>query len=274
MNINILESNDKKIYLFIAASLAIHLLIFAGIAAINTFSLGKTPKYTEITVVGIKTQSKYVPETMAKKNFRFTPGGYISRNIPLKKVPRAKGPKLPSFTSSFNAKFEDTVKSAISEKNKQIGVRQEKNIRPSKSRVFTPELKNDMALMDRFTKRKAKVPAPAESVGNSSNNKITSNIIWLTGTRLNRRLLYKPALSYPAEALKKVAVGSVKLKFKVTPDGKVIDVVPILKSDQVLTNYAIYALRMYKFEPLPDNITQITQEGKILFDFRLTGTSE
>jgi TonB family protein len=62
---------------------------------------------------------------------------------------------------------------------------------------------------------------------------------------------------------------AVYLQFSVLPDGSVTSVIPLRKSDELLEREAVAALRTWRFEPLPEQIEQKTQTGKITFNFKL-----
>jgi TonB family protein len=91
-----------------------------------------------------------------------------------------------------------------------------------------------------------------------------SSIDW--GGTGSRRLLSGHLPKYPEGTTKEMAVA---LQFSVLPDGSVTSVIPLRKSDELLEREAVAALRTWRFEPLPEQIEQKTQVGKITFNFKL-----
>jgi TonB family protein len=82
----------------------------------------------------------------------------------------------------------------------------------------------------------------------------------------SRRLLSGRLPKYPEGTTKEMPVS---LQFTVLPDGSVVGVIPLLRSDELLENAAITALRTWRFDPLPQEIEQKSQIGKITFLFKL-----
>jgi TonB family protein len=86
------------------------------------------------------------------------------------------------------------------------------------------------------------------------------------GGKGSRRLLSGRLPRYPDGTNKEMPV---KLEFTVLPDGTVSNVVPVLKSDELLERAAITALQTWRFDPLPLQMDQKLQVGKITFKFVL-----
>lgn len=82
----------------------------------------------------------------------------------------------------------------------------------------------------------------------------------------SRRLLSGKLPSYPEGTDKEMAVT---LQFTVLPDGLVYNIIPIRKTDELLEGAAISALRTWRFDPLPLQMEQLSQVGKVTFNFRL-----
>lgn len=263
--------SNKNILFAILIAFVFHIILFFSINYFYKQRMVKLPSFTEITIIGIKTKSKFVPETITKRSYRFTAQGIISRNIPEKKIHKLKSEiKIPSFARTYQPKFSPRNIKSVGHKmnlfhSKRIVY---KHLTPSK--IFTPQFTQPMKFIDRFQKKMTGTIGKKISVGTKTGKNISSNIIWLTGDKLNRRLLYKPPVSYPKSALRKSITGNVKLQFKVNPSGSVFDIVPLIKSNSILTNYAMFSLREYKFEPLPTSVGNVIQEGSILFVFQLT----
>lgn len=82
----------------------------------------------------------------------------------------------------------------------------------------------------------------------------------------SRRLLSGRIPHYPEGTDKEMPVV---LQFTVLPDGSVLSIIPLKKSDEILENEAISALRTWRFDPLPPQFEQKPQVGKITFIFKL-----
>ncbi|MBI5022484.1 MAG: energy transducer TonB [Ignavibacteriales bacterium] len=82
----------------------------------------------------------------------------------------------------------------------------------------------------------------------------------------SRRLLSGRLPKYPSGTDKEMPV---RLEFSVLSDGTVSNVVPVMKSDELLERAAIAALQTWRFDPLPSQIEQKVQVGKITFKFVL-----
>lgn len=91
-----------------------------------------------------------------------------------------------------------------------------------------------------------------------------SSIDW--GGTGDRRLLSGSLPSYPEGTNKELTVF---LQFTVLPDGSVSTVIPLKKSDELLERAAITALKSWRFDPLPSQVVQKPQVGKISFKFKL-----
>lgn len=71
---------------------------------------------------------------------------------------------------------------------------------------------------------------------------------------------------YPSGVAKEI---DVKLRFSILPDGSVARITILQKVDSRLEQVATDALRLWRFEPLPNNSEQVTQIATISFPFRL-----
>lgn len=91
-----------------------------------------------------------------------------------------------------------------------------------------------------------------------------SSIDW--GGTGERRLLSGSIPQYPEGTNKEM---SVYLQFTVLPDGSVSSIIPLRKSDELLERASINALRTWRFDPLPPQVEQKGQIGKITFNFKL-----
>lgn len=82
----------------------------------------------------------------------------------------------------------------------------------------------------------------------------------------SRRLLSGRLPQYPEGTDKQMAVT---LQFTVLPDGSVDAIIPTRKTDELLEGSAIAALRTWRFDPIPPQIEQKSQIGKVTFNFKL-----
>ncbi len=80
-----------------------------------------------------------------------------------------------------------------------------------------------------------------------------------------RRLLSGLIPKYPDGTDKEMPVA---LQFTVLPDGSVDAIVPVRKSDQLLENAAVKALRTWRFDPLPTELGARNQSGRVIFNFK------
>ena len=71
---------------------------------------------------------------------------------------------------------------------------------------------------------------------------------------------------YPEGVYKDI---DVKLRFSILPDGSVGNILVLKKADSRLEQVAIYALRLWRFEPLQGKQQQTAQSVVITFPFRL-----
>ena len=82
----------------------------------------------------------------------------------------------------------------------------------------------------------------------------------------SRKLLSGRMPRYPEGADKEMPV---LLQFTVLPDGSVMGIIPLRRSDELLEREAISALRTWRFDPLPQQFEQTPQVGKVTFNFVL-----
>lgn len=71
---------------------------------------------------------------------------------------------------------------------------------------------------------------------------------------------------YPEGVQKEI---DIKLRFLIKPDGTVGSVTLLTKADTKLEQAAINSLWKWRFEPLPQNATQVNQPAVIVFPYRL-----
>jgi len=82
----------------------------------------------------------------------------------------------------------------------------------------------------------------------------------------SRRLLSGRLPRYPEGTDKQMLVT---LQFSVLPDGSVDAIIPTRKTDELLEGAAIAALQTWRFDPLPIQVDQKSQSGKVTFNFKL-----
>ena len=88
------------------------------------------------------------------------------------------------------------------------------------------------------------------------------------GGKGSRRLLSGRLPTYPEGTDKQMAVT---LQFTVLADGSVDAIIPTRKTDELLENASIDALRTWRFDPLPDQVDPKSQSGRVTFNFKLEG---
>ncbi|TAK60366.1 MAG: TonB family protein [Bacteroidetes bacterium] len=86
------------------------------------------------------------------------------------------------------------------------------------------------------------------------------------GGATSRKLLSGEIPVYPEGTNKELPV---LMQFSVLPDGSVMNVIPVKKSDELLEREAMRALKTWRFDPLPVQYDQKTQVGKVTFVFKL-----
>lgn len=82
----------------------------------------------------------------------------------------------------------------------------------------------------------------------------------------SRRLLSGRLPTYPEGTDAQMAV---LLQFTVLANGTVEAIIPLRKSNELLEKAAISALRTWRFDPLPAQLEQKSQTGRITFNFKL-----
>lgn len=85
------------------------------------------------------------------------------------------------------------------------------------------------------------------------------------GGRGSRRILSKVLPAYPDGVQKEAPVT---LRFIILPDGTIGSIVPVTKADSRLESASVSALKLWRFEKLPEGET-VNQTAQIVFNFRL-----
>jgi len=80
-----------------------------------------------------------------------------------------------------------------------------------------------------------------------------------------RRLLSGRIPRYPEGTDRQMLIV---LKFSVLPDGSVSSIVPLRRYDELLERAAVSALQTWRFDPLPPQVRQMTQNGQASFNFK------
>ncbi len=115
--------------------------------------------------------------------------------------------------------------------------------------------------------RRGSGPGSGGGAGGGSGGGIGSHtgysIDW--GGTGGRRLLSGMIPKYPEGTDKEMVVT---LQFNVLPDGSVEGILPLRKTDQILESAAVKALRTWRFEPLPQELGDRSQSGKVSFNFK------
>lgn len=81
-----------------------------------------------------------------------------------------------------------------------------------------------------------------------------------------RKIYYYYVPGYPDGVIKEI---DVKLKFRIEPDGSVSNIIVLRKADALLERVAVEALKLWRFEPLPQKSKPNPQTAIITFPFRL-----
>ncbi len=88
----------------------------------------------------------------------------------------------------------------------------------------------------------------------------------IEGKAAERIILEKVLPEYPEGYARE---GTVKIRFTILPNGRVGEVIPILKTDAVLEQNAMAVLAKWRFNPLPREAPQDTVVGIITFRYKL-----
>ena len=88
----------------------------------------------------------------------------------------------------------------------------------------------------------------------------------IEGKAAERKILSKVLPAYPKGYGKE---GTIKIRFIILPSGMVSEMIPVLKTDAVLEQNAMDALKKWRFNPVPRTATQEPVEGIITFRYKL-----
>ncbi len=115
--------------------------------------------------------------------------------------------------------------------------------------------------LEEVTVGEEKKGTPTETPGAREGPQFT-----IEGPLAGRAAISRVIPKYPPGHQKEVVV---KAKLVVLPNGLVSEVVPLQKGDPLLEELTVKALSQWKFNPLPPDLPQLPQEGKITFIYRL-----
>lgn len=105
--------------------------------------------------------------------------------------------------------------------------------------------------------------------GGKGISEFTGGKLGIGGPAATRGILYFEYPTYPEWAEKKGIESRVKLKFWVSPDGYVDEVIVEQRGYLQLDNLAVQALKKWRFEPLSGSARQARQWGTIEIIFKL-----
>jgi len=88
----------------------------------------------------------------------------------------------------------------------------------------------------------------------------------IEGKAAERKIVNQALPPYPEGYSKE---GTIKIRFSILPNGMVGETIPILKTDAVLEQNAMDALKKWRFNPIPQSAPQETVEGIITFRYKL-----
>ena len=122
---------------------------------------------------------------------------------------------------------------------------------------------------DRVTAGTSKIPqsskelAPSQDIGGPT----TIEPFFIEGDVAQRKIEKKIIPKYPAGLQKE---ATVKIRFTVLPDGRVGEMIPLLKGgDATLEQTTMNALRQWRFNPLSPSAPQVRVQGIITFNYLL-----
>ena len=88
----------------------------------------------------------------------------------------------------------------------------------------------------------------------------------IQGKAAQRKILVKIIPQYP-ENIQQEAI--VKIRFSVLPNGLIGDMIPIIKGNDFLERITLEAFKQWRFNPLPQNVPQLPEQGTITFKYLL-----
>lgn len=243
---------DHKRIRFIAASTSVflHLFVIIGLLFYQNYQSSEVNKSEDIQLGGSGGGGGEGAEDDA---IQFGPQGAASQN--------GQQPDIPGhqFTLLRIHVYNDLEKAI------PVPKKEEPKIATKNKKKSKPILAENMPT--RWLRR-GTGPGSGGGAGGGSGGGIGAgqgySIDW--GGKGSRRLLSGRLPRYPEGTNKEMPV---RLEFTVLPDGTVSNVVPVMKSDELLERAAISALQTWRFDPLPIQIEQKLQVGKITFKFIL-----
>lgn len=88
----------------------------------------------------------------------------------------------------------------------------------------------------------------------------------IEGPAAGRTIVSKVLPKYPPGHQKEIVV---RVRLTVLPNGLVGELIPLQKGDPTLEELTVKALSQWRFSPLPPDLPQLPQEGRITFIYRL-----
>ncbi|HLL71181.1 MAG TPA: energy transducer TonB [Pyrinomonadaceae bacterium] len=120
----------------------------------------------------------------------------------------------------------------------------------------------------------AKVQPQSTTQGTPDNSSQTTERVY-RGSDVDQKavILSKPQPPYTAEARKKGVAGTVRLRMVLRPDGEVIDIKALTGLPYGLTENAIEAARLIKFQPAVKDGRAVPQYVTFEYNFGIIGQS-
>ncbi len=257
--------NEKREYRGYAASVLLHILTGLLFLGINMDLSPLMPEFFEVTFTTVTAGNavdqvrRQPPPRVKRTAAKETAAPKVKEVVELPKR-TMKDPAEPDISVAQKEKI--SIKNAparIGEKIEIAGEPERENLE-NISNIFS-ENENDIEHI-RITQS-----ADVEDVTNNNGANISPyqsfSIEWVG----NPREKLRGGLPKYPKGLNKTA--TIRLRFKVFPTGAIGDIIPLQKGDTILENIAIHALKKWQFNALETAAPQETQEGIIVFIFKL-----
>ncbi len=88
----------------------------------------------------------------------------------------------------------------------------------------------------------------------------------IEGKAAKRTILSKVIPQYPENVQQEALI---KIRFSVLPNGLVGEMIPVLKSHDLLERITLDAFKQWRFNPLPHDVSQVQEYGTITFKYLL-----
>lgn len=138
---------------------------------------------------------------------------------------------------------------------------------PTKPVVEQSHVPDSLGIPERSVPAPSDTPAPQSPPTDVDDDDRKEGVSFeIEGVVGNRRRVKSPPPAYPAGGVGDVVI---RLKFEVDPEGRVSTIIPVGKGGGGLFERAATdALRLWRFEKLPDDLPQENQSGFVTFIFR------